>query len=113
MKLIAPGILQKKIDAIDYSKLYTSIETEKLDPMNTDYTIFENTIKYHITKCKVTKNKILNLPQDEWIHNEIISEINKRNQLWTELKKQPALPRSLSQPSKALGRQDVDPALYD
>ncbi|KOB66672.1 putative tick transposon [Operophtera brumata] len=84
----APKI-RKKFDAIDYSKLYTSIETAKLDPMNSDYTIFENTIKHHITKCKVTKNKILNLPQDEWIHNEIISEINKRNQLWTELKKQP------------------------
>lgn len=90
MKKFKPApTIRTKYDAMDYSKLYTSIEAARLDSMNTDYTLLENTIKNYVMKCKVTKNKILNPPQNEWIHNNIIAEINKRNQLWTKLKEQP------------------------
>ncbi|KAL0810050.1 hypothetical protein ABMA28_010870 [Loxostege sticticalis] len=75
-------------EAINYSKLYDSMKTMELQKVK-DYTELETLIKRCTNESKVNKTKILNLPQKDWINKEVLIEIDKRNALWLELKKNP------------------------
>ncbi|CAH2087428.1 unnamed protein product [Euphydryas editha] len=57
--------------------------------MNVDYLELENFITNTLKKCKIVKTKIQNEARKNWINKEIINEINQRNMLWTEIKKNP------------------------
>lgn len=75
-------------EAIDYDKLYRTIEEYK-SINDTEYRTLENKLLLSIEKCKIKKKKIQNLPKQDWIKKEIISEINERNVLWQQLKRTP------------------------
>ncbi|KOB78836.1 putative tick transposon [Operophtera brumata] len=82
-------IIRTKYEAIDYQMLYTSLEKADSDELSNDFTLLENKIKYYTMNSKTTKTKILNQPQKDWINKDLLSEINQRNYLWTELKQNP------------------------
>lgn len=89
-KIKPPPKVRYKYDAIDYTKLYTTVEKSKLI-INRDshYIKLEDDIKNLINNCKTTRIKILNQPQEDWISKNIIDGISRRNYLWIELKKDP------------------------
>lgn len=82
-----PPKLRMQYEAIDYIKLYKSIEITNFDDTQNNYELLESKIKLCTNESKVTKTKILNSPQKDWIDKNVIAEINRRNVLWTELKK--------------------------
>lgn len=72
--------------ALNYEKLHQMASTLPLNQIS-NYTILENRLKELVDQSKVTKTKILNRPQDDWIHKNIIDGINQRNKLWAEMQK--------------------------
>lgn len=84
-----PQKIYMKYEAIDYNKLYTLAKEDRLDKTKIDYIHLEQKIKQYIDESKVTKTKILNPPQKDWICKDIITNINQRNYLWTQLRNNP------------------------
>lgn len=74
-----------RYSAIDYKKLYKLTEYIPYEGTNC-YDMLESYIQKNIEKCKVTKTKILNKPQQEWINKDIVEEIRNRNKMWKLLK---------------------------
>lgn len=72
---------------VDYTGLYNSFDLSKLNNNDHEYQILQNFIKEIINTNTKMKIKILNLPQSDWINKTIINGINRRNQLWYQLKK--------------------------
>lgn len=75
--------------AIDYNKLQitASNEIEHIEGCNFQH--LEEFIKSKICSSQITKTKILNAPNKDWINKDIVGEINKRNILWKKLKSNP------------------------
>lgn len=78
-----------KYKAIDYNTLYNNIEKENNSNEEYEYDQLELFLKKHINAATITKYKILNVPQKDWINKKIIDSINKRNQVWYKLKADP------------------------
>lgn len=74
---------------LNYDKLYKFMENTIIDRDKISFAQLETKIKESINQSKDTKIKTLNLPQDDWIQSSILQEINARNVLWTNLKKDP------------------------
>lgn len=67
-------------EAINYKELFKSMEKAVLQESGShDFGRLEKLIKKCTEESKVTKTKIINEPQKEWINKTIISEINERN----------------------------------
>lgn len=81
--------LRTQYEAMDYGKLYASVEKVGQEELGSDYLLLESKIKFLIEQSKITKVKIINPPQKEWINKDVITEINNRNILWTQLQKNP------------------------
>lgn len=52
--------------------------------------LYESQLLQAISKNKIRKTKMLNPPCKEWINKDLITLINKRNQLWHILKQTPS-----------------------
>ncbi|KOB66807.1 putative tick transposon, partial [Operophtera brumata] len=89
MALIDSAMSDHKQIHLQMKKFKPLIQGAGLDDLHSDYTLLECTIKQYINKSKTSRTKILNLPQKEWINNDILSELNLRNHLWIELKRDP------------------------
>ncbi|CAK1585636.1 unnamed protein product [Parnassius mnemosyne] len=83
-----PETLQRvHYTALDYNGLIKRCtETQHINK-NCDYNYLENYIMEQIEQNKMTKTKILNLPQKDWINKSIIEGIERRNIYWNSLKK--------------------------
>lgn len=77
---------REKYTAIDYNQLYKNVSKANFENKDYIYEDLEKFIKIHIDGSRVTKEKILNLPKEDWINKEIITEIHKRNVLWKQQK---------------------------
>lgn len=75
--------------AIDYSKLFKSVESSINTLESENYENLNNYIKDKICENKVEKIKYLNQPQDDWIDKTIMNGIRERNELWRKLKQYP------------------------
>ncbi|KAL0851343.1 hypothetical protein ABMA28_007163 [Loxostege sticticalis] len=51
------------------------------------YDKFEEKFIHCLSKSKTTKSKLLNAPRQDWINKNIIQDINNRNKIWQEYKK--------------------------
>lgn len=71
-----------KYEAIDYVKLYKTIETCTANNNTHEYAALEEKIKASIQKSKKTKIKKNNPVKQDWINKDILEKINKRNLLW-------------------------------
>lgn len=71
--------------ALNYSKLYDVVKNtighEEI------YDKFEEKFIHCLSKSKTTKSKLLNPPRQDWINKNIIQDINNRNKIWQEYKK--------------------------
>lgn len=88
-KIKPPPRKHYQYEAINYKELFKSMERSEMRDLGDDFTKLEKRIKKLTIDHKVIKTKIVNEPQKEWIDRNIIAEINERNQMWTELKKNP------------------------
>ncbi|CAH2109003.1 unnamed protein product [Euphydryas editha] len=75
--------------ATDYSKLKNYIKESPFVSKDNSYNDLEKYIHLSIQNCKVTKVKVSNPPQKDWINKEVIKDLNYRNRLWYELKLDP------------------------
>lgn len=89
MKKFKPPSKQKvKYEAVDYEKLYNILKTTQHDVPN-DFTSIESFIQTLVKNSKVTKTKILNLPQKDWINKNVIQSISLRNEAWRSYRQDP------------------------
>ncbi|CAH2086135.1 unnamed protein product [Euphydryas editha] len=86
-KIKPPAKQRRQYEAINYEKLTTLATELELNKQSYNYIQLENQLKDLIYKSKAIKTKILNLPRNDWINKEVISEIDNRNALWVEVKK--------------------------
>ncbi|KAG6443424.1 hypothetical protein O3G_MSEX002874 [Manduca sexta] len=81
----SPSIKKVEYQALNYTALQKCFED--VDNIVVDsYKSLEQKILASITKSTITKTKTLNPPQQDWIKQEIIQDINERNLLWQKLK---------------------------
>lgn len=76
-------------EAVNYEKLYENIKNTDYQSNDYNYENLEDYIKRGIRESKVTKTKILNLPQQDWICKDIINKIHERNIIWNQLRQDP------------------------
>lgn len=82
--------LQKiNYQAIDYNKLYTILKNDQRINEDYLYNLLEDKLIASIKNSKTMKTKILNPPKQDWINKTIINEINIRNTLWYDHKRNP------------------------
>lgn len=79
---------KKKIisyEAIDYTKLYSSMKHFFLDFTESElkYEELESGLIEAVKQSKIKKRKIQNPPISDWINKDIIDAIENRNQLWS------------------------------
>lgn len=75
--------------ATNYSHLYKSVEESDFSNDNNNYEVLENFIKRKVNENKVTKIKILNKPQDDWINKAVLNSLYNRNDAWRNYKQNP------------------------
>lgn len=85
-KFKPPPLVRVSYDAIDYWQLCQLAEVKGLNNIFNNYDELEDKIKQCILESKVTKLKILNTPQKDWLTNDIINGIKERNLLWNQHK---------------------------
>lgn len=78
-----------KYEAIHYGRLYKNLETCSTNNKDHEYSILEENLITSIKKSKITKIKTCNPVNQDWINKAILTEIDKRNILWTNYKKNP------------------------
>ncbi|KAH9635671.1 hypothetical protein HF086_001462 [Spodoptera exigua] len=66
-------------EALDYNNLLKCISEAQYENDNNLFSTLEDLIKTQISRNKITKTKILNPPQKDWINKNILDSINKRN----------------------------------
>lgn len=74
-----------KYIAMNYQKLYETLEENLLQYDNLDYIQLEKQIIEAITHSKIQKTKIQNPPKSDWINKDIIDAIDERNKILSEL----------------------------
>lgn len=83
---VIPQIQKVQYTAIDYTKLNNYMKNTEKQLEESLYERLEEHILYCVSKCKVSKLKVLNPPRQDWINKYIISDIDERNKLWHRLK---------------------------
>uniref|UniRef100_A0A2A4JSM7 RH2 domain-containing protein n=1 Tax=Heliothis virescens TaxID=7102 RepID=A0A2A4JSM7_HELVI len=99
-----------KYEAINYEKLYSTVEEWKNTNENNLYQLLEEKLLSSINSSKITKTKVLNPPRQDWIKKTIINLINKRNILcsgWRCRRGRRSGPRRRRESLSALGIEDV------
>lgn len=76
-------------EAIEYTKLYKTMQEIRSNSQPIHYEHLDNLLKECIQKSKIVKTKILNLPQKDWINKDVIQGINTRNDLFRQYKMNP------------------------
>lgn len=71
--------------AVNYKKLHDSAE-HNIRKDESAYEMLEESILKCLSTSKVTKSKYLNPPRQDWITNDIIQDIDKRNEIWHRYK---------------------------
>lgn len=90
LKRYQPEPLKKKnYHVIDYEILYKTILESQEQNQDCLYESLEEKLIKSIEISKITKIKTLNPPRQDWINKTIIGEINRRNTLWNQHKKNP------------------------
>ncbi|CAH2084369.1 unnamed protein product [Euphydryas editha] len=74
-------------EAINYTTLYTTMTNNLNNNTNFLYNLLEESLLKSIARSKTVKYKIQNPPRQDWINKTIINEINCRNYLWKEHKR--------------------------
>lgn len=78
-----------KYEAIDYDKLYKTVETCTVNNKTHEYALIEQKIKASIKLSKNTKIKKDNSVKQDWINKEILEKIDQRNSLWLKYRNNP------------------------
>lgn len=73
--------LKIEYQSINYNKLPEELNIMKLGECNGDYDKLEKMLLEAVNKCKITKTKILNPLNKDWINKDVIKAINTRNKL--------------------------------
>lgn len=82
-----PTKVRFNYETINYSKLYATVESHGLENDLNNYEELESRIKQYIKENKVSRTKILNPPQEEWVNHDVITGISQRNHLWKQHRK--------------------------
>ena len=73
-------------EAVNYENLNMAINGTTLSDIHNDFSMLEKYLLNVISKNRIAKTKILNRPRQDWINNQLITSINKRNNLWYKVK---------------------------
>lgn len=82
-----PPLRKVEYSAVNYEKFYKLIENIRNPEEDFEYSMLEKQLIDCLSKSKIIKNKILNLPKQDWINKNIIEDINNRNILWQNYKR--------------------------
>lgn len=82
-------IQRVQYESINYINLQNDIKNIFHTKLLEDYEELESQLLQTIAKNKTSKTKMLNPPCKEWINKDLITLINKRNQLWHSLNQTP------------------------
>ncbi|KOB70396.1 putative tick transposon [Operophtera brumata] len=83
------SLKKNSYEAINYDKLYKTVEESEINNEEHLYHLLEERLLLCIKKSKTTKTKLLNPPRQDWINKTILDEINIRNVLWAGHKRNP------------------------
>lgn len=88
-KHIPAAIKSTQYEAINYDKLLETVKGVDFNNTDAEYTKLEEILTSCVSKCKFTKTKKLNPPRQDWINQNIMDMINKRNELGLMNRKYP------------------------
>ncbi|KAI5633705.1 endonuclease-reverse transcriptase domain-containing protein [Phthorimaea operculella] len=84
----APQKQRSTYQSLNYEKLYQTVEKDQNLSVDS-FEELQESLKKHIENSKISKTKILNLPQEDWIQKDVIESINQKNLLWAKLQMEP------------------------
>lgn len=88
-RTLPPKKQRVQYEATDFKKLYEIVKSSKISDIIYDYQSLEQFINKVNIETKIKRYKTINEPQKEWINRHIITGITERNELWSNLKKNP------------------------